>query len=163
MKRIALALATLSLIGSATVANAATMTVDGMTGEVVFSELPTALNPAGPIGLTVRSAAGLLNASGGVNIGDIFDVALAPNALAWSKFGGFGVGPLNAGAIVNVAGQTEQFLQSDLTFEISPAFGAAIVQGDVTVTPTIPEPASIAMAGLGLVGIASVVRRRRVA
>lgn len=155
MRKIALALATLSLIGSAAVANAATMRV-GATGEVTFEDL------ANPIGLTVRSANGYLNAAGGVNIGDIFDVALAPNALAWSKFSGFGTGPLNAGTIVNVAGLTQTQLESDLTFEISPAFGAPIVTGDVVVE-LIPEPATIALGGLAMVGVAAVARRRRVA
>lgn len=130
-------------------AQAATMEYDYSTGNIVFKEL------ANPIGLTIRSASGKLLGDGGLNIGQLYDKALAPNALAWSNFGGFGTGPHTAGLVV--APKTPA---SDLTFEFVAGFGSPVATGTVSVINNIPEPATIAMAGLGAIGLVAAARRR---
>ena len=73
-----------------------------------------------------------------------------------------GEGGLSFGNVA-VPGLTESFLESDLTITFSEFVGAPLIEGDffvVNAAPEIPEPASLALVSLGLVGVAA--RRRRV-
>jgi hypothetical protein len=151
MKKFSSLIVCLTIAGCLSAANASAQvaTIDGATGMVT-------IDGTGYVGIDLNSSEGALiaaNANAGP-AGTTFDVALAPNNLAWLNFGGF-PNPFNLGnvlppGLLTNPGVTIGFVGSD--FQTRP--------GEIVFVP-VPEPSTMLMAGLGVLGLA--FRRRRVA
>jgi len=139
------------LVSTLVAANASAQpiaTIDGATGMV-------RIDGTGYVGIDLNSTGGHLiaaNANAGP-AGTTFDVALAPNNLAWLNFGGF-PNPfelgnvLPAGLLTLPEGVSIGFVGSD--FQTRP--------GEIVFVP-VPEPSTMLMAGMGALGLC--FRRRR--
>lgn len=110
---------------------------------------------AGAIGIVnIKSAAGTLNAPtfpGGAIPGATVDLGDLPNFIALLAVpqGTFKLGPGTVDAQTSVG---------DISVDFYAAFGQPAIVGQVV--PIVPEPATLAMAGLAVVGIVAAARRR---
>ena len=126
----------------------AQMHYDWATGHVTFSA-------SGQITLLLESLAGnLLTGGNDLGAGAGFDESWSPNVTAWLNFGGFSGDTLDAGLIV--APETHP---SDLIFSYQ-SFGLQPVVGEIFASNFVPEPSSLVLAVLALVGLLAHVRRR---
>jgi len=92
----------------------------------------------------------------------------SPLEKAWASLGGASAftNNLDLGAVANLASigngaAGQAFLNQHLTITYSGGFGTANVNGDVIGPPNVPEPMTLSMLGLAMVGGLGFFRRHR--
>ena len=115
----------------------------GLAQVSVLSPNGTALQPTG---------ANMLAVSGAVKDDSEFPFAFS--------YLGLPVGTSNTG-LTGLPGLVKPSAAYDLSFEYRLTTTGALTQGVVEYVPAIPEPATLAMGCIGLIGIAGVARRRQ--
>ncbi len=147
MKNIIAIAVTIAVVTSAQFANAVpTATYDPATGNISWSDIgdPTVVL------LLISEGGNLLNGNdfgGGVDNGDV------PNAITWFSLPPIAVdGALPAGNIVNPGTDI-----GDLSVQFFESLTGGSAPGEVR---AIPEPGSIALASMGLIGLVALRRRR---
>jgi len=124
--------------------------IDPSNGEVTIQ------GHQGLIGLAIRSEARLLLGENATDLqGDapLIDIALAPEAIAWSNFGGFQLNEAFAGQLVSPDWALP--FSNDITFEYVAGFGQQVRTGQVAYVPevAIPEPSTACLLAILCFGL----------